>query len=117
MTALVTKPLGFTIANGASVSEALRLNGGMVEAIIMPASWTAAGLSFQSSETEAGSYLPLFDALGDEITLTVAAGRTVILPLATVRGVDWLKLVSGTSALAVNQGAARTITVLTRTYG
>jgi len=111
-----TRTLDFTIANGESLSAPLQLNGLMGEAIIMPATWTAAGLSFAACETEAGTYLPLVDALGVEITLTVAASQRIALPIGLLRGHNWIKLQSGTSAAAVNQGGARTLTLLARDF-
>jgi hypothetical protein len=111
-----TNTLAFAIAGGASLSDAQQLNGLFVEHIDMPGTWSAAGLSFAVSETEAGTYVPLVDALGVEITLTVAASQRVMLPLGTVRGHAWIKLRSGTSAAVVTQGGARTLTALCRDY-
>jgi len=111
-----TRTLDFTIANAASLSEARQLNGLMGEAIIMPATWTAAGLSFETCETEAGTYLPLADALGVEITLAVAAGTRVVLPMGLLRGHNWIKLRSGTSAAPQAQGGARAIALLARDF-
>jgi len=111
-----TADLEFTIANGASLSDARQLNGVMGEAITMPAAWTAGGLSFAASATEAGTFLPLFDALGVEITLTVLAGQRIVLPLGLIRSHNWLRLQSGTSAVPANQGAARTLILLTRDF-
>lgn len=111
-----TNELGFTIANGQSLSAALKLNGGFLEGVYMPAAWTAAGLSFAVCETEAGTYVPLVDSLGAEVTLTVAAGQAIALPIGAVRGWNWIKLRSGTSAAAVNQGADRALVAVTRPY-
>jgi hypothetical protein len=114
--AVFTSTLSFTILNGQSLSAALRLNGMMGEALIMPAAWTAAGLSFAASETEAGIFLPLFDALGVEITCTVLASQRIVLPIGLLRSHDWLRLRSGTAAVPVNQGADRSLTLLTRHF-
>jgi hypothetical protein len=111
-----TRTLDFTIANGASLSNAMQLNGLMGEAIIMPGTWTAAGLSFAASETEDGTYLPLDDALGVEITLTVAASQRIVLPIGLLRSHNWIKLQSGTSAVPANQGGARMLTLLARDF-
>lgn len=108
--------LQFTIANGESLSAPLEANGLMGEAIVMPAAWTAAALSFAAAETEGGTFLPLFDALGTEIALTVAASRRVVLPMGLIRAQRWLRLRSGTSAAAVNQGDARAVTLLLRDF-
>ena len=111
-----TRTLDFAIANAASLSDAQQLNGLMGEAIVMPATWTAAGLSFEACETEAGTYLPLVDALGVEITLTVAAATRVVLPMGLLRGHNFIKLRSGTSAAPVVQGGARAVTLLARDF-
>jgi len=106
----------FEIANGASLSDAQQTLGVMGENVIMPAAWTAAGLSFEASETEDGTFLPLFDALGVEITLTVLANQRMVLPMGLIRSHNWIKLRSGTSAATVNQSAARTVTMLMRDF-
>jgi len=109
-------PLDFTITNGTSVSNKLQLNGLHLDGIILPAAWTAAGLSFLGCETLAGTFLPLVDALGNEITLTIVAGRHILMPMSMIRGVNFLQLQSGTSAAPVNQGADRAIRCLARAY-
>lgn len=109
--------LDFTIVNGApGLSAGVKLNGLQVEGIIMPAAWVAAGLSFAAGETLAGTYLPLVDVLGNEITFTVAAGKQILLPMGLIRGVDFLKLQSGTSAAPVNQTADRVVRLIARPY-
>lgn len=104
-----------TILSGQSLSSAIKLNGGFVEGIYMPASWTAATLSFAVSEDDS-TYVPLTDALGVEMALTVAGATAIMLPLSSLRGWNYLKLRSGTSAAAVNQGADRAFTLITRAY-
>jgi hypothetical protein len=111
-----TRTLDFAIADTASLSGALQLNGLMGEAIVMPATWTAAGLSFEASEEEGGTYRPLADALGVEITLTVAASTRVVLPLGLLRSHNFIRLRSGTSAAPINQGGDRAITLLARDF-
>lgn len=116
MAAYAHRPLDYIIANGQSLSQALQLNGLHGEMIVMPSAWTAAGLSFAVAETEAGTFTPLVDALGVEVTLTVAASQTIVLPIGLLRAANWLKLRSGTSAAAVNQGGARSVQLLARAY-
>lgn len=108
--------LDFLIANGGSLSAAVQLNGLFGEAIIMPAAWTAAGLSFAACATQGGTFLPLVDVTGVELTLVVAASTRIVLPQGLIRSHNWIKLQSGTSAAAVNQGADRTLTLLTRDF-
>lgn len=108
-------PSTFTIANGASLSNSLRLGGLVPVGVIMPAAWTAAGLSFAVSQDDS-TYYPIFDDAGAEITATVAASEFIIFTnIARLFGITpdlYLKLRSGTSAVAVNQGAARVLTLV-----
>lgn len=103
----------FTIASGQSLSAAVRLNGTSAQMLLMPSGWDAADISFAVCETEAGTYADLYDAFGNEIAITVAAGRAVLLPPGLVRAGTWLKLRSGTSGAPVAQTADRLLTLLT----
>ena len=117
MAAFGHSELPFVIPDGApGLSAALDLNGLHAESIIMPAAWAAAGLSFAACETQGGTFLPLVDAMGQEITLTVAADQWVMLPVGMIRGIPWLKLQSGTAAAPVDQTADRTVTLIARKY-
>jgi hypothetical protein len=103
-----------TIASGASLSGAARLpNGHCLVGIVMPAAWTAANLTFQASE-DGAAYANLYDKNGTEITVTAAASRYIELSPSDWCAVPFLKVRSGTAASAVNQAAARTITLVTR---
>jgi hypothetical protein len=106
-----------TIANAASLSGEISLDSWTVEAIIMPAAWTTANLTFQAAEASGGTYNNLYNDGGNEVTVTAAVDRYISLvgddkdSLATAR---WLKIRSGTSGTAVNQGAERTIRLVLR---
>lgn len=103
----------FVIANGASLSGAVDLRGLYVIRLSMPAGWTAAGITFALSD-DGSTFNPLCDADGNEITLTVAASKHIALDPADLVGDCWLKIRSGTSAAAVNQGAERTVVLKVR---
>jgi hypothetical protein len=115
-----TRPLAQTavIANGASLSDAIELGDGVrqVCGIQMPAAWTAASLTFAVS-ADGITYSPLYFDTGE---YTVAAGAGAVasagisLEPRAFAGWPYVKVRSGTAASAVNQGAARTLTVLTR---
>lgn len=102
-----------TIANGASLSGAAALNNQRLVAIIMPAAWTAAGLTFQASD-DGTNWFNLHDGAGTEVSLTVAASRYVRLAPLDWSRIRYLKVRSGTSGAPVNQGADRIVTLLTR---
>lgn len=101
-----------TIANGASLSGALNIASRNFFGIIMPSSWTAASLTFQGS-FDGTNFYNLYDESGTEVTFTVAASRYVIISTpAKFLGLKKLKIRSGTSGSAVNQGGDRTIGVI-----
>lgn len=104
------------IANGASESAAVDLGGLHLAAILMPAAWTAASITLLTSY-DGVTFLPVYDSLGAEIALTVAASRLVIADFdKTVALGNHIKLRSGTASLPVNQGADRTLSLITRSF-
>lgn len=100
-----------TIANGQSLSDAIDLGERRAVRIVMPAGWTAAALTFQSSY-DGTTFNDLYDESGNEVSYTVAAGRSVRLPVGDWLGVRYLKIRSGSSGTPVNQGAARSLVVV-----
>lgn len=104
-----------TILSGASISTTLPLQMRQVVGIQMPAAWTAAGLSFTAS-ADGSTFSTLVDPYGVEIVLTVAASQFILIPPDSLGGMVALRLRSGTSAAAVNQGADRAITVVARPF-
>lgn len=103
-----------TILINASLSDVLDVGGHKLAAIIMPAAWTTAGLSVVGCDTASGTFLPVYDDLGTEITITAAASR--IISIDSVAGslaqLAFIKLRSGTSGSPVTQAAARTLKLL-----
>jgi hypothetical protein len=95
------------IPNGQSLSGSIILTNKSLVGISMPASWTAAGLSFEISIDGGSNWQPLVDSTNTERTLTVAAGKFITLDPTWFMGGPLLRLRSGTSAAAVNQGASR----------
>lgn len=104
-----------TIANGASLSGAIDFGSSSLAGILMPATWTAAGLSFAVSTSLAGTYVPLWNASGSEYIVPSAsavASQFIILPLADFLGIQYLKVRSGTAGSAVNQGGERDLILI-----
>lgn len=99
------------IANGEAVSGAIHLHGMALFALQMPASWTAADLTFQGSY-DGTTYANVYDETGDEVTVDADASRFIILDPAKFIGLQRLKIRSGTAGSPVNQGAARTIQLI-----
>lgn len=103
--------MSIDIANGASLSEAAPLAGMVLVGIIIPSSWTAADLTFQASH-DGTNYANVYGDDGAERTVEADASRFIMLDPVNWLSASWLKVRSGTAGLAVNQGAARTITLV-----
>ena len=103
-----------TFALNGTQSNAIDLEGYQLAALIMPAAWTASGgITFLASDTLDGTYQPLYDDIGIEVSVVVAASKntaivSAAIALATAR---FVKIRSGNAATPVNQTAARTITL------
>lgn len=102
----VTIGSGFTPPSNYSDLGLMRLGR-----IDMPAAWDAAKLSFSVS-SNGENYRPLFDKDGNEYTVTVAAGRSTLIPLADMLSVRYISVRSGTTAATVAQSANRTLTLV-----
>lgn len=77
--------------------------------IQMPATWTAAALTFSASMDGGVTYNDLYDDTMIERSIAVVANRTITLDPTKFMGCTHLKFRSGTGAAPVNQGAARTL--------
>ena len=106
-----------TIANGASLSSAVNIPKTSPQstnprsvAIIMPAAWTTANLTFFVS-ADGVNYTELYDGQGNEYTVVAAASRYILLDPAVFTNITNFEIQSGTTGSPVNQGAARTLTV------
>lgn len=113
------------IDQSTSLSSAVDIKGQIIVGFEMPASWTAADLTFQAARLEAGdevTYRNLYhsDADGTDAEVTIGAGSDRFIGVdnpAVFGPVDYVKVRSGTAAAAVNQGADRTIYVYTVPVG
>jgi hypothetical protein len=104
-----------TIPTGATgLSAAVDLAGKTLLGYIMPATWIAAGLTFQTSPDGVVAYNDFYDNTGTEISHVVAASRFVRVNPADWVGVRFLKVRSGTAAVPVNQTASRDIILVTK---
>lgn len=98
-----------SIANGASLSGILNVWPNAVNAVIMPATWTAASLTFQGS-MDGVNFFDLFNDAGVEYEIPALVSQSIILnvPLPF----PYIKVRSGTTGTPVNQGAARSISLV-----
>jgi len=103
-----------TIPAGTSETSAVFGWGLRLARIYMPEEWDAADLTFTEAEKPSGTFYPLYDDNGIEITILANAERTITvssnaLPLTAMR---YFKIRSGTSTTPVNQSAERKIKLL-----
>lgn len=99
-----------TIGSGAALSGAVDLGSAILSAIQMPAAWTAAAITFDVSADNATFVTLKYQ--GAEVSLTVAASEGHTVDTSTFIGWRYLKVRSGTAGTPVNQGGARTITLI-----
>ncbi|MDI9847367.1 hypothetical protein QM467_04740 [Rhodoblastus sp. 17X3] len=102
------------IASGQALSGQIDLGDKTLVGIIMPAAWTAAGLTFQVSPDGGATFIEHTNSAGAATNFTVAASQYIAVDPALWRGVNSLKLRSGTSGAPVNQGALAAIILVVR---
>ena len=101
-----------TITSGTALSPAIDLQIYRLFAISMPASWTAAPITFQAS-IDGVNYFNVYDDTGTEVSITVAASQYVVLTTpAKMLGARWLKVRSGPNSVPVNQGSTVVVNVV-----
>ena len=104
-----------TIPTGATgLSAAFKLGEKRIACIIMPGTWTAANLTFAVCEQVNGTFLPLHDDAGAEISVTAAASRAIGMDAVAMElsGMPFVKIRSGTLATPVDQAASRDLYVV-----
>jgi len=102
-----------TILSGASLSDVIMApNGYFLAALLIPAVWTAAGVTFQASDGAGGTFGNVFSTAGEVTFATDAVGRFLTCSPNEFRSVQTFKVRSGTAGTPVNQGADRLITLL-----
>jgi hypothetical protein len=110
-----------TIAAGQSLSGQVSLGQKTLVGIYMPAAWTAADLTFQVSGDGGTTFeefvvtdLTAANAVATVQVHTPAASQFIGLDPAKFRGVNCIKVRSGTSGTPVNQVAQAVITLALR---
>ena len=109
------KLIKVAFAAGQSASAAVDLVNLHIIGIDMPATWTAATITFLVS-VDGVTYKTTTDTTGAEITVTAAASTHVVVPPLSAPSARLIKLQSGASAAAVTQVAATTLTLQCREY-
>lgn len=97
------------IGQGASLSDAIDLRTARLMALWIPAGFSGALLTFQSS-ADGATFGELNDDTGASVSITIAAGTFAIITKPSQwLGVRWLKVRSGTSGAPSAQAAAATL--------
>jgi hypothetical protein len=108
MVSALPATLEATIALNESLSGVVDFGSRSLSAILMPAAWTAAALTFEAS-VNGEDFFDLLDSEGAEVEVAVAADDFVRLTNADWAAIRWLRIRSGTAAVPVAQEAARTL--------
>lgn len=102
-----------TIASGSALSSAIDLKGRVLVGVEMPEAWTAANITMQASDDNS-SFYDFYERDGTEYTITASASRYIAIQPFETANISYIKLRSGTTGTPVNQGADRTISLITR---
>lgn len=110
-----------TIPNGQSVSQGFSLLGSNAVALKMPATWTAADMTFEASFDGGTTWAAVFDDANAEVKVAAAttAARVgdVIVSAGTLSKLGALPMVrirSGVKGANVNQGQVTTVGVVAK---
>lgn len=100
-------PVIANFAAGTNTTGALALGNYRLFGVLIPSTWTAAGLCFDVSD-DGTNWFALYDDKGVEITATVVASTAVALDNISGSVAQWtfVRLVSGTHASKVTQVSA-----------
>lgn len=104
-----------TIPNAGSTGTGFATNDAHLVGIYMPAAWTAAVITFDTS-LDGVTWQSAIDINASEITVQATAGKNHQISAQVFEGVQYLRVRSGTFVTPVAQGAARTITFKLRRY-
>lgn len=94
-----------TIANAAQLSSAIENKYGAELGLVVPAAFTGTAVTFEVS-ADGTTYQGLYDTAGNAVSVTVAQGRSYVLPSELLPW-PYFKVKSGSA-----EGGARTLTVV-----
>jgi hypothetical protein len=107
------EPIVATIASGTALSAAVPLGAKTLHGIAMSAGWDAAALTFQVSY-DGGTTFQEMQSTSAVVSYTAAAAQFIAIDPAIWRGINMIKVRSGTSGAPVNQTADRTLNLIVR---
>ena len=99
-----------TIANADTKSDPIHCKNADLVGLLMPAAFTGASVSFETSNTSDGTFSPVYDSAGVLVSATAGTNRIITLPpSATAAFLGYVKVVS-----AQAEAAERSIIPITR---
>lgn len=97
-----------TIAGSGTTSTAIDFQGRGLVALILPATFTGTGVSFQISP-DGVTYYDCYNTANTLLSATVTQGRAYMFSPGDLVGIRYLKIVSNAT-----EGGSRTLTLLSR---
>jgi hypothetical protein len=94
----INRHIMITIPSGSNLSEGFQLDTGMIVGILMPDAFTGSQLCFDILRPNDGVFIPHFDSLGQQISVTAGPSRSIAMD-DEVRGLP----TRGTMRLRTNQ--------------
>jgi hypothetical protein len=75
----INRHITITIPSGSNLSEGFQLDTGMIVGLLMPDQFTGNQLCFDILRPNDGVFIPHFDSLGQQITITVGPSRSIAM--------------------------------------
>ncbi len=99
-----------TVSSGNTTSDAVNLNGFGMVGLILPAALTSTTMTFTGSQDNV-TFTALYNVVGTQLAITVAASRIILFSPGDFVGINFVKLVTGSS-----EGSDRLIQVISRSF-
>lgn len=98
-------PVSTTIASSGTKSAVIKLNGFVLAGISLPTTFTGSTITFEACDTAAGTFQVVKSSTsGTTLSYTVTQNTFVVINPADFYGINFLKIVSGST-----EGATRTL--------
>lgn len=91
------------IPNAGTTSGVLHLGDNMLVGLILPGTLTSSTITFEASDKQDGTFVPVYESDGTQVSVTVAASRAVGLTAAQADAMcawESIKIVTGSAEAA-----------------
>lgn len=99
-----------SIANAGTTSDAIGIGDYTIAGVITPSALTSTAITFTASATQSGTFVPVYDSDGNQVSLAASTSRAIGLSASEADALapwSWIKVVCGSA-----EGAARTLTLV-----